>query len=82
MSYKMFSMDVTSIYPRLVPILKTTTIANDNGELHNEHGPAVIWLSGALEWRVNGYLFTFDEWCIELNKSDSEKALLLLKWVR
>ena len=27
-----------------------------NGKLHNEHGPAIVWVSGAKEWYINGQL--------------------------
>jgi len=35
---------------------KTCYITNEDGELHNVDGPAVIYTNGNKEWRVNGKL--------------------------
>jgi hypothetical protein len=44
------------------------TTYNDDGEVHNQHGPAIIWTNGDVFWYLKDVPYTFDEWLIELNK--------------
>ena len=53
---------------------------NDAGEWHREDGPACIFSNGELEWWLNGDIFQFAEWLIELNKPDESKMLLRLQY--
>jgi hypothetical protein len=53
---------------------------NESGDFHNVTGPACIDTDGNAYWRIHGRSFSFDEWCIELNKSDEEKMLLRLQY--
>ena len=54
---------------------------NEIGEWHREDGPAVIYGgSGSAEWYFNDASYTFDGWCIVLNKTDEEKMLLRLQY--
>ena len=51
-----------------------------NGKLHREDGPAVIHPNGRQEWYLNGQPYTFNAWCDKLNKTDPEKAKMLLTY--
>jgi hypothetical protein len=63
---------------------------NEAGETHREDGPAVIFHSGdvrcdgvlwyGVRWYLNDNWYTFDDWLIELNKSDEQKMLLRLHY--
>jgi hypothetical protein len=54
---------------------------NEEGQYHREDGPAVIYASGrGSYWRLNNREYSFDEWCIKLNKSDEAKMLLRLQY--
>ena len=54
---------------------------NDAGGLHREEGPACIYNDGSVNWCLNGLTYpSFDEWCIELNKTDECKMLLRLQY--
>jgi hypothetical protein len=53
---------------------------NEAGETHREDGPAVIFHSGGVRWYLNDNCYSFDDWLIELNKSDEEKMLLRLQY--
>jgi hypothetical protein len=53
---------------------------NKTGATHREDGPAIIYSDGRIFWRLNGFNYTFNDWCIELNKSDEEKMLLRLRY--
>jgi len=54
---------------------------NKEGQYHREDGPAIINEDGAAAlWCLNDKEYTFDDWCIELNKSDEEKMLLRLQY--
>ena len=58
---------------------------NDQEQMHREDGPAIIYpVTGCnakgVEWWLNDTSYTFDEWCIALNKPDSEKMLLKLQY--
>jgi hypothetical protein len=57
-----------------------TTWYNEAGQLHREDGPASIYTSGSLLWFLNGYLYSFAEWLIKLNKPDEVKMLLRLQY--
>jgi hypothetical protein len=54
---------------------------NDKGQYHKEDGPAIIRQFGGSSWYLNDAYYTFDEWCIEMNKTDEEKMLLRLQYV-
>tara|TARA_R110002124_G_scaffold19674_1_gene78501 strand:+ start:147 stop:422 length:276 start_codon:yes stop_codon:yes gene_type:complete len=54
---------------------------NDAGGLHREEGPACIYNDGSVNWCLNGLTYpSFDEWCIESNKTDEQKMLLRLQY--
>ena len=53
---------------------------NEIGEWHREDGPAIISINGDVEWWYNDTQYTFDGWCIVLNKTDEEKMLLRLRY--
>jgi len=54
---------------------------NEEGEVHREDGPSVIApRRGDVYWYINDLQYTFDEWCIQLNKSDEDKMLLRLQY--
>lgn len=42
---------------------------NDEGKLHREDGPAIIWSNGYTDWWYNGtpLSYTFRKWCRERN---------------
>ena len=52
-----------------------------DGREHRENGPSTIWNDGSLEWWLHGTRFSFDSWCLELNKSPKEKAFLMLQYM-
>ena len=60
---------------------------NKHEDMHREDGPALIYpvggwyVGGAVEWWLNNTEYTFDEWCIALNKTDEEKMILKLQYV-
>jgi len=53
---------------------------NAAGQNHREDGPAVIYTDGSMLWTLYDVSYSLKEWCIELNKSDEEKMLLLLRY--
>jgi hypothetical protein len=53
---------------------------NEEGQLHNEDGPAVIIYRGKSYWYLHGISYSFDEWCIKVNKTDEQKLLLRLQY--
>jgi hypothetical protein len=53
---------------------------NEEGFYHREDGPAIIYLDGDIYWYLNGEWYSFDDWCIELNKSDEVKMMLRLRY--
>ena len=57
----------------------TKEYLNKDGELHREDGPAAEWASGERLWFLNNTKMTFNEWCDQLKKTDTEKAYYLLK---
>jgi hypothetical protein len=42
---------------------------NNEGELHNETGPAVILHDGMESWYINGLRYSFVNWCLETGQS-------------
>lgn len=50
------------------------------GRFHNIDGPAYHSIKSGPSYWIDGHPYDFDEWCGILNKSDKEKALLLLKF--
>jgi len=53
---------------------------NKEGDRHREDGPAFIFTNGNVYWCYNDTPYSFDEWCIQLNKSDGEKMMLRLQY--
>jgi hypothetical protein len=54
---------------------------NDDGEWHKEEGPALIYSNGDVEWYLNGKIYSFADWLIELaNVSDEAKMMLRLQY--
>tara|TARA_R110000822_G_scaffold304277_1_gene429374 strand:- start:70 stop:351 length:282 start_codon:yes stop_codon:yes gene_type:complete len=59
---------------------------NVHEQMHREDGPALIYpaggwyLDGEVEWWLNDTPYTFNEWCIALNKTDEEKMMLRLQY--
>jgi hypothetical protein len=56
---------------------------NAEGQLHREDGPAVLYSAynrDKINWWVKDVKYSFDEWCIEMNKTDEEKMLLRLQY--
>ena len=51
-----------------------------NGEFHRENGPADMYANGDIVWWLNGEYYDFDEWCLKLDKSPKEKAMLMLTY--
>ena len=49
-----------------------------NGELHRTDGPAIEWTDGDKSWYIDGYEYSFSEWCEKLNLSREEKCELVL----
>ena len=52
-----------------------------NGKCHRENGPADMHVDGKIYWYLNGDAHFFDDWCIKLNKSPKEKAMLMLQYM-
>ena len=52
-----------------------------DGLLHRENGPAAIHVAGDIFWALKNQLYSFDYWCLELNKTPKEKAFLALKYL-
>ena len=48
---------------------------------HRENGPADMYADGSIYWWLNGTSYKFDDWCIKLNKSPKEKAMLMLQYM-
>jgi hypothetical protein len=53
---------------------------NEAGERHRDDGPAVVFPDGDVAWCLNGRQYRFNEWLIEMNKTDEEKMLLRLQY--
>tara|TARA_R110002124_G_scaffold19674_1_gene78504 strand:+ start:969 stop:1247 length:279 start_codon:yes stop_codon:yes gene_type:complete len=60
---------------------------NEVGQNHREDGPSVIYvppqsctLDMTHEWTLYDRYYSFNNWCIELNKTDEEKMLLRLQY--
>jgi hypothetical protein len=51
-----------------------------NGQLHRSDGPAIEWANGGCEWWVNGQQLKFADWIGQLNCSDRERLVFLLKY--
>lgn len=47
---------------------------------HREDGPAMILYSGYHEWWLYGQVFSFKDYCKELNLSEDEIIVLKLKY--
>jgi hypothetical protein len=52
---------------------------NEKGKRHCDHGPAIKYKSGAW-WYIDGRIYSFDDWCNKLNKTDEDKMLLRLQY--
>jgi hypothetical protein len=53
---------------------------NDAGVYHRLDGPATQ-LDKMVSWWINGELYSFEEWCIKLNKTGNELVLLQAAYV-
>jgi hypothetical protein len=53
---------------------------NEEGRRHREEGPAVISPNSNMGWWLNGLRYSFNMWCIELNKTDEAKMMLRLQY--
>jgi hypothetical protein len=51
-----------------------------NGQLHRADGPAIEWPDDSCKWYLNGQQLTFSEWIAQLNCSDRERLVFLLKY--
>lgn len=49
------------------------------GKFHSTTAPAYMD-SETANWHIHGVQYDFDNWCKQLNKSDNEKAMLLLRY--
>ena len=47
---------------------------------HRTVGPATTCPGRTPVWYIEGTRYSFDEWCDELNKTDVEKAELIMRW--
>jgi len=52
---------------------------NDSGYLHSDIKPA-LHLGIKIGWWLDGTEFSFEEWCIKLNKTEEEMLLLRLQY--
>jgi hypothetical protein len=53
---------------------------NDEGEIHCDFGPAIIYPDGSKHWFVNDKRYLFNDWCKKLSKTDEKKMLLRLQY--
>jgi hypothetical protein len=51
-----------------------------NDLLHRSDGPAIERADGTRRWYLNGQQLTFSEWIAQLNCSDRERLVFLLKY--
>lgn len=52
-----------------------------NNNIHRYDGPAEIYTSGHLIWKLNGRNLSFDRWIEELSIIDEEHATMMkLEW--
>ena len=49
-------------------------------QTHREDGPALIRKNGKIHWVLCDIQYTFNEWCKKLNKTEGEKAELILEY--
>ena len=52
---------------------------NDLDEIHREDGPAVLHPDPM--WCLNGMLYSFEDWCDRLGKTEADKMLLRLQYI-
>ena len=52
---------------------------NEVGQRHRKDGPAVIKSDGEW-WYIDGRIYSFNDWCNKLNKTDEEKMMLKLQY--
>jgi hypothetical protein len=52
---------------------------NEEGRRHCDHGPAIKCRSGKW-WYIDGRIYSFDDWCNKLNKTDEVKMMLRLQY--
>ena len=65
---------------RCVQLVDNTIWIGDIG-YHREDGPAVEFTDlSPPQWWLNGHWLSFSVWCMRLNKSEAEKAQLLLEY--
>jgi sRNA-binding regulator protein Hfq len=60
--------------------MPNSKLYNHLRQLHCETGPAIILPNGDVEWWLNNYAYSFDQWCMLLNKTDEERMLLKLRY--
>jgi hypothetical protein len=53
---------------------------NEIDDIHRENAPAAVYEDGRVEWYLHNHEYTFDEWCIALNKTDEDKMMLRLQY--
>jgi hypothetical protein len=53
---------------------------NELGYYHRKDGPALTYLTGRVYWFINGRRYSFDGWCIQLNKTDEDAMMLRLQY--
>jgi hypothetical protein len=57
---------------------------NEAANYHREDGPAIIPKNAKNtavgRWWLDNHAYTFDQWCIALNKTDEAKMLLKLQY--
>tara|TARA_B110000208_G_scaffold61575_1_gene79963 strand:- start:16 stop:285 length:270 start_codon:yes stop_codon:yes gene_type:complete len=54
---------------------------NEVGQRHREEGPACIYNDGSVNWwYIDGRIYSFNDWCNKLNKTDEDKMLLKLQY--
>lgn len=52
-----------------------------NGKYHREDGPAFVDADGSKEWWLENKAYTFGDWCLLIDRTDEEKAILKLKYM-
>jgi hypothetical protein len=53
---------------------------DEDGAIHREDAPAIIYPSGNVEWFIHGVEYLFDDWIKESNNTDETKMLLRLQY--
>jgi hypothetical protein len=61
-------------------MFETVLWYNEQGMIHNESGPALITHDGICEWWIDGIQYSFDDWCVKLDKNIDEYASLIINY--